>query len=146
MPGLISEDPADTDYEIEVGMSWAVFWNFLGKFIDNPNAILRSSNVFSGPASKGARPYTKANESTANHAFEMMTITIIFTGAGFLALFVPWGLEWGPSKLCGLFTYAYPSPPIFLSSNPTLNSGLSALGAILVYLFVPGTDRVSNHP
>ncbi|KAH8587427.1 major facilitator superfamily domain-containing protein [Bisporella sp. PMI_857] len=56
----------------EIGMSWAVFWNFLG--------------------------------------------------AGFLALFVPRGFLWGHSKLFGLFT------------------GLSALGFLLVWLFVPATD------
>ncbi|KAI9765689.1 MAG: hypothetical protein M1840_007247 [Geoglossum simile] len=55
----------------EVGMSWAVFWNFFG--------------------------------------------------AGILALLVPRGLEWGDSKLFGLF------------------SGLSFLGFILVFLFVPAT-------
>jgi len=116
MPGLISEDLADTDYETEVGMSWAVFWNFFGKFIDNSNAILRPSNACPGPASKGVQPHTKTNESAANHTSEMMTLTVVFTGAGFLALFVPRGLKWGPSKLFGLFTYAYPNPPIFLES------------------------------
>src|SRR6186713_1549322 len=105
MPGLISKDLVDTDYETEVGMSWAVFWNFLGKFIDNPNAILRSSNLCPGPASKGIRPYAKTNGSTANHTSGRMTLTIAFTGAGFLALFVPRGLKWGPAKLTGLFTY-----------------------------------------
>jgi MFS family permease len=57
----------------EVGMSWAVFWNFLG--------------------------------------------------AGFLSLFVPRCLQWGTSKLFGLFT------------------GLSMIGFFLVYLFVPATDH-----
>lgn len=56
----------------EIGMSWAVFWNFLG--------------------------------------------------AGFLALFVPRGFQWGNSRLFGLFT------------------GLSFLGFLLVWLFVPATD------
>ncbi|KAH8719559.1 major facilitator superfamily domain-containing protein [Phaeosphaeriaceae sp. PMI808] len=53
----------------EIGMSWAVFWNFIG--------------------------------------------------AGFLALFVPRGLQWGSDKLFGTFT------------------GLSFLGFVLVYFFVP---------
>ncbi|KAE9378467.1 MFS general substrate transporter [Stipitochalara longipes BDJ] len=57
----------------EIGMSWAVFWNFLG--------------------------------------------------AGLLALFVPRGFQWGHSRLFGLFT------------------GLSTLGFLLVWLFVPATDH-----
>lgn len=44
----------------------------------------------------------------------MITLTVVFTGAGFLALFVPRGLKWGPPKLFGLFTYAFPNPPISL--------------------------------
>lgn len=56
----------------EIGMSWAVFWNFLG--------------------------------------------------AGFLALLVPQGFEWGHSKLFGVFT------------------GLSFLSILLVWLFVPATE------
>ncbi|KAN0071856.1 hypothetical protein V8E54_010452 [Elaphomyces granulatus] len=58
---------------VEVGMSWAVFWNFLG--------------------------------------------------AGFLALFVPRGLQWGSSKLFGLFV------------------GISFFGLILVFLFVRSTGH-----
>ncbi|KAH0547679.1 hypothetical protein FGG08_000168 [Glutinoglossum americanum] len=56
----------------EIGMSWAVFWNFLG--------------------------------------------------AGILALLVPRGFQWGPSKLFGVFT------------------ALSFVGFLLVWLFVPTTD------
>ncbi|KAF2489983.1 MFS general substrate transporter [Lophium mytilinum] len=57
----------------EVGMSWGVFWNFVG--------------------------------------------------SGILALFVPRGFKWGASRLFGVFT------------------GTSAIGAILVYFFVPSTDH-----
>ncbi|OCL04055.1 hypothetical protein AOQ84DRAFT_226472 [Glonium stellatum] len=74
----------------EIGMSWAVFWNFLGEL----SLLARQNRVLS--------------ES--------------FLGAGFLALLVPQGFEWGHSKLFGVFT------------------GLSFLSILLVWLFVPATE------
>ncbi|OCL10802.1 MFS general substrate transporter [Glonium stellatum] len=67
----------------EIGMSWAVLWNFIGKY--------------------GADP------------------SVDCLRAGVLALLVPRMLQWSPSNTFGLFT------------------GLSVLGFILVWVFVPST-------
>ncbi|KAF2002631.1 MFS general substrate transporter [Amniculicola lignicola CBS 123094] len=85
-------------------------------------------NLFYSPGA-GAVPFLYSAEVWPNEGREVgMSWAVFwnFFGAGFLALFVPRGLKWGPPKLFGLFT------------------GLSVLGVILVYLFVPGTDRATS--
>lgn len=47
-------------------------------------------------------------------------------GAGVLALFVPWGINWGHGKLLGLF------------------SGFNAIAFILVYFLVPSTNQTAT--
>jgi len=96
MPGLVSEDLADTNYEIEVGMSWAVFWNFLGKFIDNPNAILRSSNVFSGPASKGGPTLHQGKRKHGKPCFWNDDTNHCIYRSGFSSIVRPMGIGMGP--------------------------------------------------
>ena len=59
-----------TNGYVELGMSMAVFWNFLG--------TLRLSII--------------------------KLLAYKSTGAGFLALFVPFGINWGHGKLLGLFS------------------------------------------
>lgn len=48
------------------------------------------------------------------------------TGAGLLALFVPFGINWGHGKLLGLF------------------SGFNAIAFILVYFLVPSTNQIAT--
>ncbi|KAF2650728.1 hypothetical protein K491DRAFT_697058 [Lophiostoma macrostomum CBS 122681] len=74
----------------------------------------------------GSVPFLYSAEVWPNEARDVgMSIGVFwnFMGAGLLALFVPQGLHWSSARLFGIFT------------------GLSAVGFLLVFFFVPGTDR-----